>query len=152
MESMPRGRVEHGVERSAERTRLRDRMVGGLRASDHGSRQRLAGWVHRRRDLGGLVFIDLRDRSGLVQVSFGPAWTEPASLALAHELGHEDVILVEGTVDSQRLTQANGAHGRVPFGIARDDFGCDRLGRRIRIKGTARQRLGGVECLWGTRG
>jgi aspartyl-tRNA synthetase len=74
-------------------------MVGGLRASDHGTRQRLAGWVHRRRDLGGLVFVDLRDRSGLVQVSFGPAWTEAASLALAHELGHEDVILVEGTVE-----------------------------------------------------
>jgi len=74
-------------------------MVGGLRATDHGTRQRLAGWVHRRRDLGGLVFVDLRDRSGLVQISFGPAWTEPASLALAHELGHEDVILVEGTVE-----------------------------------------------------
>jgi aspartyl-tRNA synthetase len=74
-------------------------MVGGLRSTDHGTRQRLAGWVHRRRDLGGLVFVDLRDRSGLVQISFGPAWTEPASLALAHELGHEDVILVEGTVE-----------------------------------------------------
>ena len=82
-----------------ERTRLRDRMVGGLRAEDHGTRLRLAGWVHRRRDLGGLVFVDLRDRSGLVQVSFGPDWTEPASLALAHDLGHEDVILVEGTVE-----------------------------------------------------
>jgi len=82
-----------------ERTRLRDRMVGGLRAEDHGASQRLAGWVHRRRDLGGLVFVDLRDRSGLVQLSFGPAWTEPESLALAHELGHEDVVLVEGTVE-----------------------------------------------------
>ena len=60
MESTPRGRDEPEV----ERTRLRDRMVGGLRASDHGTRQRLAGWVHRRRDLGGLVFVDMRDRSG----------------------------------------------------------------------------------------
>jgi len=92
---MPRGRDEH----SSERTRLRERMVGGLRASDHGAKQRLAGWVHRRRDLGGLVFVDLRDRSGLLQVSFGPGWTEPDSLALAHDLGHEDVILVEGTVE-----------------------------------------------------
>jgi aspartyl-tRNA synthetase len=97
MKSMPRGRVEP----SAERTRLRERMVGGLRSTDHGTRQRLAGWVHRRRDLGGLVFVDLRDRSGLVQISFGPAWTEPDSLALAHELGHEDVILVEGTVEKR---------------------------------------------------
>jgi aspartyl-tRNA synthetase len=84
---------------SAERTRLRDRMVGGLRGQDQGSALHLAGWVHRRRDLGGLVFVDLRDRSGVVQVSFGPAWTEPASLALAHELGHEDVIRVEGKVE-----------------------------------------------------
>jgi aspartyl-tRNA synthetase len=87
------------MSREIESTRLRDRMVGGLREGDHGTRQRLAGWVHRRRDLGGLVFVDLRDRSGLVQVSFGPAWTEAASLALAHELGHEDVILVEGVVE-----------------------------------------------------
>jgi aspartyl-tRNA synthetase len=74
-------------------------MVGGLRAEDHGKGLRLAGWVHRRRDLGGLVFVDLRDRSGLLQVSFGPSWTEAASFALAHELGHEDVVLVEGTVE-----------------------------------------------------
>jgi len=81
-----------------ERTSLRDRMVGGLRAQDAGGRLRLAGWVHRRRDLGGLVFVDLRDRSGLVQVSFGPDWTTPESLELAHELGHEDVVQVEGEV------------------------------------------------------
>ena len=81
-----------------ERTSLRDRMVGGLRAADAGTATRLTGWVHRRRDLGGLVFVDLRDRSGLVQVSLGPDWTEPESLALAHELGHEDVIRVEGEV------------------------------------------------------
>jgi aspartyl-tRNA synthetase len=82
----------------SERTALRDRMVGGLRARDAGTRMRLTGWVHRRRDLGGLVFVDLRDRSGLVQVSFGPDWTSAEALVLAHELGHEDVILVEGTV------------------------------------------------------
>ena len=81
-----------------EITRLRTRMVGGLRASDEGVTLRLAGWVHRRRDLGGLLFIDLRDRSGLVQLSFGPDWTEEGSRALAHELSHEDVISVEGTV------------------------------------------------------
>ena len=81
-----------------EETQIRTRMVGGLRAADQGATLRLAGWLHRRRDLGGLLFVDLRDRSGLVQVSFGPEWTEPESLALAHELGHEDVIGVEGTV------------------------------------------------------
>jgi len=82
-----------------ERTRLRERMVGGLRAEDAGASTHLSGWVHRRRDLGGLVFIDLRDRSGLVQVSFGPDWTDAASLELAHDIGHEDVIHIEGTVE-----------------------------------------------------
>ena len=82
-----------------ERTTLRARMVGGLRADDAGGRVRLVGWVHRRRDLGGLLFVDLRDRSGLLQVSFGPDWTEADSLEQAHELGQEDVISVEGTVE-----------------------------------------------------
>jgi aspartyl-tRNA synthetase len=87
------------TETELERTRLRERMVGGLRDDDAGTSTRLCGWVHRRRDLGGLVFVDLRDRSGLVQVSFGPDWTDEASLELAHELGHEDVILLEGTIE-----------------------------------------------------
>ncbi|HSH74283.1 MAG TPA: aspartate--tRNA ligase, partial [Longimicrobiales bacterium] len=90
-----------------ERTRLRDRMVGGLRSGDAGAQTRLTGWVHRRRDLGGLVFVDLRDRSGLVQVSFGPDWTEPDSFALAHELGHEDVVAVEGTVAARPESARN---------------------------------------------
>ncbi len=81
-----------------EKTELRTRMVGGLRASDDGTEATLAGWVHRRRDLGGLLFLDLRDRSGLVQVSLGPEWTDEASMAHAQEIGHEDVILVEGVV------------------------------------------------------
>ncbi len=81
-----------------ERTGRRARMVGGLRASDVGAELRLEGWVHRRRDLGGLYFVDLRDRSGLLQVSFGPDFTEEESLELVSGLGAEDVIAVEGTV------------------------------------------------------
>jgi aspartyl-tRNA synthetase len=84
-----------------EKTELRSRMVGGLRASDEGATETLAGWVHRRRDLGGLLFVDLRDRSGLVQVSFGPDWTEPESMERAHAIGHEDVILVCGVVGAR---------------------------------------------------
>ena len=93
-------------ETSIERTQMRSRMVGGLRASHEGCEVTLAGWVHRRRDLGGLLFIDLRDRSGLVQVSFGPDWTEKASLECAHGLGHEDVIQVKGDV----VLRPQGAH------------------------------------------
>ena len=85
-------------ETSIERTQLRSRMVGRLRASHAGSEVTLAGWVHRRRDLGGLLFVDLRDRSGLVQVSFGPDWTEEASLEDARGLGQEDVIQIKGIV------------------------------------------------------
>jgi aspartyl-tRNA synthetase len=60
---------------------------------------RLAGWVHRRRDLGGLVFIDLRDRAGLVQLSCNPAWTSPEVMTRAAGLGAETVVLVRGTVE-----------------------------------------------------
>ena len=81
-----------------ERTAFRSRMLGGMRSDDAGAEVELAGWVHRRRDLGGLVFLDLRDRSGLVQVSLGPDWTDAASLDLAHQLGAEDVVAVVGSV------------------------------------------------------
>ena len=81
-----------------ERTALRSRMVGGIRSDDEGDEVQLAGWVHRRRDLGGLVFLDLRDRSGLIQVSLGPDWTDEASLSLAHQLGAEDVVSVVGPI------------------------------------------------------
>jgi len=79
-------------------TSLRTSVVGALRASDEGTRVRLAGWVHRRRDLGGLFFVDLRDRSGLAQVSFGPDWTPESFLTVAESLGAEDVISIEGEV------------------------------------------------------
>lgn len=81
-----------------ESTSFRSRMVGGLRIGDVGSSTRLVGWVHRRRDLGGLLFVDLRDRSGLVQVCFGPDWTGAESLEQVRKLGSEDVIGVEGEV------------------------------------------------------
>ena len=80
-------------------------MAGEVLPSDVGTSLSLAGWVHRRRDLGGLVFVDLRDRSGLVQVSFGPEWTDEVSLATAHGLGHEDVVSVEGEI--RRRPEAN---------------------------------------------
>jgi aspartyl-tRNA synthetase len=79
-------------------THYRTTAAGSLRPSNEGERVRLAGWVHRRRDLGGLVFVDLRDRAGLLQVSFDSDWTPPAMMALAAELGPEDVVLVEGPV------------------------------------------------------
>jgi aspartyl-tRNA synthetase len=80
-------------------TALRTLPAGELRASHAGTPVRLAGWVHRIRDLGGVAFLDLRDRAGLVQVSFDPAWTPPEVLAAARELRPESVVRVEGTVE-----------------------------------------------------
>jgi aspartyl-tRNA synthetase len=62
----------------------RDAWCGELTGDRAGTRARVAGWVHRRRDHGGLVFIDLRDRSGVVQLVF-----HPDAAPQAHEQGHE---------------------------------------------------------------
>jgi aspartyl-tRNA synthetase len=71
-----------------------------LRKSDIGTTAMLAGWVHVRRDHGGVIFIDLRDREGLTQVVFRPE--ENAELAAeAHHLRHEDVVQVEGKVSAR---------------------------------------------------
>ena len=105
----------------SEATGFRSRTAGGLRSSDAGRTERLTGWVHRRRDLGGLLFVDLRDRSGLVQISFGPEWTEAESLTEAHKLGSESVIRVEGEV-ALRPTEARNPElptGDVEFRVQR---------------------------------
>jgi aspartyl-tRNA synthetase len=71
-----------------------------LRKGDIGATATLAGWVHVRRDHGGVIFIDLRDREGLTQVVFRPE--ENAELAKeAHHLRHEDVIQVEGKISAR---------------------------------------------------
>jgi aspartyl-tRNA synthetase len=79
-------------------TSLRSRLCGSVRASDAGTKVRLGGWVHRTRDLGGIVFVDLRDRAGIVQVSFDPRWTPPEVLRRAGAVGVESVVLVEGEI------------------------------------------------------
>ena len=80
-------------------TVLRSHLAGALTRAEVGREVRVAGWVHRRRDLGGLVFIDLRDRAGLVQLSCNPAWTPPEVMTRAAALGAETVVLARGTVE-----------------------------------------------------
>ncbi|MFL6537371.1 MAG: aspartate--tRNA ligase [Chthoniobacterales bacterium] len=79
---------------------------GELRASDVGATVKLAGWVNMHRNLGGVVFLDLRDREGLTQVVFRPE-DDAALAAEARKLGHEDVIQVIGAVAARISGMAN---------------------------------------------
>ncbi len=71
-----------------------------------GQRVRLGGWVHRRRDLGGILFIDLRDRAGLVQVAVGPGAPDDVR-RVAAGLASETVIEVEGDVTARPANMKN---------------------------------------------
>jgi aspartyl-tRNA synthetase len=75
--------------------RYRTHWAGEVRADGVGEQLRVAGWVHRRRDHGGLIFIDLRDRTGLLQLVFRPE-EAPEAHAAAGGLRGEDVITVSG--------------------------------------------------------
>ncbi len=75
----------------------RDTTCGALSAADAGTRVTVAGWTHTRRDHGGLVFIDLRDFSGKVQLVINPERTADAA-AVAHEIRNEFVLQAEGEV------------------------------------------------------
>ncbi|HYU30102.1 MAG TPA: aspartate--tRNA ligase [Gemmatimonadales bacterium] len=79
-------------------TTLRTHRCGALRKEHVGQRVRLGGWVHRRRDLGGIVFLDLRDRDGVVQVAVGPGWASPDLVSRTQNVGTEAVVVVEGEV------------------------------------------------------
>jgi len=88
-------------------TTLRTHTCGALRAADVGAEVRLGGWVHRKRDLGELVFVDLRDRTGLVQISFDPRFTPVEIVSLAATLGPESVVLVEGEIVARPTEMRN---------------------------------------------
>jgi len=78
-------------------TPYRDVTCGELRSGDVGREVRMAGWVHRRRDHGGLIFIDLRDRYGLTQVVVNEAEAQRAT-EVANRVRNEFVVEVRGTV------------------------------------------------------
>jgi aspartyl-tRNA synthetase len=75
---------------------FRTHTCGELRATDQGKEVTLSGWVHKRRDFGGLMFVDLRDRYGLTQVVFNPDTL--ADFSIAESLKYEYIIRVVGTV------------------------------------------------------
>jgi len=78
----------------------RDCLCGALRPSDIGREVTLSGWVASRRDHGGVIFIDLRDRDGITQVVFHPE-VHAAAASSAHGLRSEDVITVSGVVTAR---------------------------------------------------
>jgi len=88
-------------------TTIRSHTCGALRAAEAGAEVQLGGWVHRKRDLGELVFVDLRDRTGLVQISFDPRFTPLETVKLAATLGPESVVLIEGEVVARPTEMRN---------------------------------------------
>ncbi len=84
---------------------------GALTAADAGRTVQLNGWVHRRRDHGGLIFIDLRDRDGITQITFSPSL--PEVFREAESLRSEDVVRVTGAV---RRRPAGTENPRLPTG------------------------------------
>jgi aspartyl-tRNA synthetase len=85
---------------------FRDTWAGDLDAGRAGTEARVSGWVHRRRDHGGLIFIDLRERSGIVQLVFHPD-AAPKAHAAAHGLRAEDVISAAGQVTRRAPENVN---------------------------------------------
>jgi aspartyl-tRNA synthetase len=77
--------------------RYRDTWCGQVLGDRVGSSARVSGWVHRRRDHGGLIFIDLRDRTGLVQLVFNPD-AAGQGMELGHRLRAEDVLTASGKI------------------------------------------------------
>ncbi|MFY9262933.1 MAG: aspartate--tRNA ligase [Actinomycetaceae bacterium] len=92
---------------------LRTRMAGTLRREDIGSTVTLAGWVDRRRDHGGIAFIDLRDASGIAQVTI--------RAEVAHELRSEYVIQVTGVVNERPEGNANASIPTGEIEVEADD-------------------------------
>ena len=90
----------------------RTHYCGALRASDAGKPAVILGWVARRRDLGNLLFLDVRDRSGIVQVVFNKE-TEPAAHGKAEQVRSEFVVGVEGQVVKRQKANPELATGEV---------------------------------------
>ncbi|MGI9628461.1 MAG: aspartate--tRNA ligase [Longimicrobiales bacterium] len=86
------------TDRSIDGTGLRSCGAGAVTLDHAEQALNICGWVHRRRDLGGLIFLDVRDRSGILQASIGPDWTTADGVEVGATLGAEDVVRIHGTV------------------------------------------------------
>ena len=89
----------------------RTHFCGQLRAADVGNNVLLVGWVNNYRDHGGMVFIDIRDYTGITQIKFNPQ-TDPAAHEVARHLRMEDVIAVRGDV----ISRGENVNPKIPTG------------------------------------
>src|SRR5690625_2171894 len=88
---------------------MKERILAGTLTEEHiHEKALLQGWVQRRRDLGGLIFIDLRDVSGLIQVVFNPEVSKKA-LAVADQVRSEYVVMIKGTIVKRDPNTVNDA-------------------------------------------
>ena len=97
----------------------RDAWAGELRVDRCGTEVRVAGWVHRRRDHGGLIFIDLRDREGLTQLVFDADVCGKAIHDESRKLRSEWVISVTGQPSAQSSKISAPAARRFAFALRR---------------------------------
>jgi aspartyl-tRNA synthetase len=114
----------------------RDTWCGQVLGDRVDSEARVAGWVNRRRDHGGLIFIDLRDRTGIVQLVFHPD-TSGEAFELAHKLRTEDVLSVAGTVVRRAAETVNPdlPTGEVELKVAGADLLADSETPPFQIEG-----------------
>jgi aspartyl-tRNA synthetase len=96
----------------------RTHYCGALRANDAGSDATIMGWVHRRRDLGNLLFLDVRDRTGIVQVVFNKEM-QPEAHAKAEQVRSEFVVAVEGKVLQRGKANPELATGEVELAASK---------------------------------
>ncbi len=94
----------------------RSHTCGALRIENLGEKVKLSGWVQRVRNLGGMTFIDLRDRYGISQLAFNDGWDEDL-LDKARKLGREFVIAIEGVVLERESKNPNMATGDIEIKV-----------------------------------
>ena len=126
----------------------RDLHCGDVRPEHVGQRVTLAGWAARRRDHGGLVFVDLRDETGVCQLVINPE-RAPEAFTAAHDVRNEFVLQAEGTIVRRTPETVNPkmATGEVELQVAelrREGVACDAdyAGRSLKGQLTQAQRLG----------
>ncbi len=102
----------------------RTNYCGLFSEQDVGKQTTACGWVETKRDMGGVIFIDLVDREGVLQIVFNPAYTDPEAFALAERVRNQSTLLVEGTMflRDEETVNPKIATGTVELRVTRADL------------------------------